>query len=302
MLADANQAAALLSVGHAVPPHRLLQSDAAAAARRIFAHRYAAFERIAPVFENAGIATRHAVRPVDWYSRRAAGRSAPRPIWRRAAPCSSRRASRALTRPAAGRGRRHHRHRLVDRHRHAQPRGARARAAWASAPTSRACRCSAWAAPAASPGWRSPPAGAGAAPGSNVLLVVVELCTLAFRLDQLARPNGRHRPVRRRRRRRVRAHGRGRLAAHRGAPASTLWPDTLDIMGWNVDPTGFGVIFDRAIPPFAEEHTGRPSTPSSARIGPGARRHRPLRLPSRRRQGGRGLEAALRPRPGLARP
>ena len=32
------------------------------------------------------------------------------------------------------------------------------------------------------------------------------------------------------------------------------WPDTLDIMGWNVDPQGFGVIFDRAIPPFAQEH------------------------------------------------
>jgi alkylresorcinol/alkylpyrone synthase len=32
------------------------------------------------------------------------------------------------------------------------------------------------------------------------------------------------------------------------------WPDTLDIMGWNIDPQGFGVIFDRAIPPFAEHH------------------------------------------------
>jgi alkylresorcinol/alkylpyrone synthase len=32
-----------------------------------------------------------------------------------------------------------------------------------------------------------------------------------------------------------------------------MWPDTLDIMGWDVDPQGFGVIFDRAIPPFAEE-------------------------------------------------
>ena len=30
------------------------------------------------------------------------------------------------------------------------------------------------------------------------------------------------------------------------------WPDTLDIMGWDVDPQGLGVIFDRAIPPFAE--------------------------------------------------
>src|SRR5882757_10202522 len=67
MLADANQAAALLSVGHAVPPHRMLQSDAAAAARRIFAHRYAAFERMAPVFETAGIRTRYTVKPLDWY-------------------------------------------------------------------------------------------------------------------------------------------------------------------------------------------------------------------------------------------
>ena len=61
------QSAALLSLGHAVPPHRLLQSDAAAAARRIFAHRYAAFERMAPVFETAGIRTRYTVKPIDWY-------------------------------------------------------------------------------------------------------------------------------------------------------------------------------------------------------------------------------------------
>ena len=33
------------------------------------------------------------------------------------------------------------------------------------------------------------------------------------------------------------------------------WPGTLDIMGWDVDSEGLGVIFDRAIPPFAQsEH------------------------------------------------
>ena len=64
---EASAGASLLSVGHAVPPHRMLQSDAAAAARRIFAHRYAAFERMAPVFETAGIRTRHTVKPIDWY-------------------------------------------------------------------------------------------------------------------------------------------------------------------------------------------------------------------------------------------
>jgi alkylresorcinol/alkylpyrone synthase len=33
------------------------------------------------------------------------------------------------------------------------------------------------------------------------------------------------------------------------------WPNTLDIMGRNVEPQDLGVIFDRAIPPLAEAHT-----------------------------------------------
>ena len=52
-----------------------------------------------------------------------------------------------------------HRHRrdgLLDRDRDAEPGGARLRAGWASAPTSRACRCSASAAPAAPRACRSP--------------------------------------------------------------------------------------------------------------------------------------------------
>lgn len=32
-----------------------------------------------------------------------------------------------------------------------------------------------------------------------------------------------------------------------------MWPDTLDIMGWDVDETGFGVVFDRSIPSFVTE-------------------------------------------------
>ncbi len=58
---------ALLSVAHALPPHRLLQTEAAEAARGIFAHRYAAFERMAPVFTTSGIEARHTVKPLDWY-------------------------------------------------------------------------------------------------------------------------------------------------------------------------------------------------------------------------------------------
>ena len=93
-----------------------------------------------------------------------------------------------------------------------------------------------------------------ARPGAIVLLVAVEICTLAFRLDELTKANivatalfgdGAAACV-------LRA-GEAGLAAVEMSGQHT-WPDTLDIMGWNVDPQGFGVIFDRAIPPFAEEH------------------------------------------------
>jgi alkylresorcinol/alkylpyrone synthase len=87
-----------------------------------------------------------------------------------------------------------------------------------------------------------------------VLLVAVEICTLAFRLDELTKANIVATAL----------FGDGAAAcvlrADEGGIATVemdgqhTWPDTLDIMGWSVDPQGFGVIFDRAIPPFAEEH------------------------------------------------
>ncbi len=40
------------------------------------------------------------------------------------------------------------------------------------------------------------------------------------------------------------------------ATGEKLWPDTLDIMGWSVDPEGFGVIFQRTIPDFVTENMG----------------------------------------------
>ena len=91
-----------------------------------------------------------------------------------------------------------------------------------------------------------------ARPGSVVLLVAVELCTLSFRLDELTKANivatalfgdGAAACVLR--------TGHGGVAAVEMSGQYT-WPDTLDIMGWSVDPLGLGVIFDRAIPPFAE--------------------------------------------------
>jgi alkylresorcinol/alkylpyrone synthase len=93
-------------------------------------------------------------------------------------------------------------------------------------------------------------------PGSNVLMVALELCTLAVRHDELSKANivaaslfgdGAAAVV-------LRAGDGG--ATRVEASGEKLWPDTLDIMGWSVDPEGFGVIFQRTIPNFVREQMG----------------------------------------------
>src|SRR5205085_5976217 len=57
----------LLSVSTAVPPHIVEQTDAKACAREAFGGKKALFDRLSGVFDNAGIARRHIVAPLDWY-------------------------------------------------------------------------------------------------------------------------------------------------------------------------------------------------------------------------------------------
>jgi alkylresorcinol/alkylpyrone synthase len=93
-----------------------------------------------------------------------------------------------------------------------------------------------------------------AEPGTHVLVVAIELCTLAVRLDKLTPGNfvalslfgdGAAAAV-------VKAGEEG--LAQISHTAEHTWPGTLDIMGWEVEPEGFGVIFDRSIPPFAAQN------------------------------------------------
>jgi alkylresorcinol/alkylpyrone synthase len=89
-----------------------------------------------------------------------------------------------------------------------------------------------------------------ARPGTNVLMVTVELCSLALRLDELTKAN-------------IIAtslfgDGAAAIVLRAGDGGATriehtgehLWPDTLDVMGWSVDPLGFGVILRRTVPEF----------------------------------------------------
>ena len=93
---------------------------------------------------------------------------------------------------------------------------------------------------------------AAAEPGSNWLFVTVETCSISIRLDSddpaavvataLFGDGAAAAVV---------TSGEHSLARIIGS-AEKLWPDTLRIMGWDVEDPGLAVVFDRAIPPFVE--------------------------------------------------
>ena len=57
----------LLSLATALPPHVVEQGEAKAKARELFGGRKELFDRLAGVFDNAGITRRHIVAPTSWY-------------------------------------------------------------------------------------------------------------------------------------------------------------------------------------------------------------------------------------------
>ncbi len=242
----------LLSVGTAVPLHVINQRDAAHVARDIFSARYEDFERLVKVFESSGILRRYLVKPLEWYVEQHGWSE------RNAAYLDG---ACALFVDAASRA-------LAD-----------AGLSAAEVDTVVTISSTGLATPgidsrvAEQLGFRSniervPVFGLGCAggvtglglgarlaqsrPGSCVLVVAVELCSVAFRLDKLTKENIVATAL----------FGDGAAACvlRVGDPGIAVvelsgqhtWPGTLDIMGWSVDDTGLGVIFDRAIPPFAE--------------------------------------------------
>jgi alkylresorcinol/alkylpyrone synthase len=99
-----------------------------------------------------------------------------------------------------------------------------------------------------------------AEPGEVVLVVAVELCTLAFRGDRGGKADvissalfgdGAAAAV-------LRVE-RGEGAVQIGAATEHTWPNTLDIMGWAVDPVGFGVVLSRSLPRFVEQRLAAPA-------------------------------------------
>ena len=96
-----------------------------------------------------------------------------------------------------------------------------------------------------------------ASPGCRVLLLVVELCGLTFRKNDVSKGNivgtalfsdGAAGAI-------VSCEGDGPVF---GASGEHTWPGTLDIMGWDIEDDGLKVRFSRNIPAFVEAELREP--------------------------------------------
>jgi alkylresorcinol/alkylpyrone synthase len=92
-----------------------------------------------------------------------------------------------------------------------------------------------------------------AAPGSRVLFLVVELCALCFRKDDTSKSNIVATAL----------FGDGAAAAvlscrgegpRLGAAGEHTWPQSLDVMGWDVAEDGLRAVFSRDIPTLVRRH------------------------------------------------
>jgi alkylresorcinol/alkylpyrone synthase len=92
-----------------------------------------------------------------------------------------------------------------------------------------------------------------AAPETRVLFLVVELCALSFRKNDASKSNlvatalfgdGAAAAI-------VSTGGRGPAF---GAAGEHTWPDSLDVMGWEIAEDGLKAIFSRDIPNLVERH------------------------------------------------
>jgi alkylresorcinol/alkylpyrone synthase len=242
--------AALLSLATSVPPHTFLQKDVMDAAWGIFGSRFPDYERFTSIYANTGIIKRHAVKPFEWYLTQRGWPERTVAFLEGAEALFVDAATKALANAnlkAAD----------VDTIVTVSSTGIATPSLEARVAGRMGFRSDVARVPVFGLGCAGGASGlsiasklAQANPGTNVLMVAVELCSLALRLDELTKANIVATSLF--------ADGAAAVLLRAGDGGETLveavgehlWPDTLGIMGWNVDPLGFGVIFRRTIPDF----------------------------------------------------
>jgi alkylresorcinol/alkylpyrone synthase len=250
----------LRSLATALPEHVLSQADVTRHAREIFAPMFGRFPKLEEVFQNAGIEQRYSVRPLEWFlsardfsERNAAYLQGARDLFIAAT-------ERALDRAGVLPG-------DVDVVVTVSSTGIATPSIDAHAAAHIGFRSDITRVPVFGMGCAGGVSGlalggrlALGAPGAIVLVAVIELCTLAFRQDRGSKADVIASAL----------FGDGAAAAvlQAGTPtagirlraaAEHLWPGTLDIMGWTMDPIGLGVVLSRALPEFVEQRLGEPA-------------------------------------------
>ena len=250
----------MLSLATAVPPNVLEQSAVADFARRIYAKPFARYPKLADVFMNAGIERRYSVRPIEWFDAPHDWSERTQAYLNGAGALFVEAAQAALDRAGISAS-------DVDVIVTASSTGIATPSLEARAAAQLGFKPSATRVPVFGLGCAGGVSGlsigarlARAAPGEIVLVVVVELCTLAFRSDRGAKADvistalfgdGAAAAV-------LRADG-GETGTQLGVSAEHTWPNTLDVMGWTVDPAGFGVVLSRSLPRFVEQRLAAPA-------------------------------------------
>ncbi|MDB5495630.1 MAG: chalcone synthase [Phenylobacterium sp.] len=242
----------IVSLETASPPFELPQDEVLAAVLAHFGDRFPLVERLAPVFANSGIRTRQAVRPISWYLEPRGWPERSEAYLEGALDLFVEAAGKALA--AAGITGAD-----VDIIVTASTTGIATPSLEARAMPRLGFRPDAARVPVFGIGCAGGATGlalaarlAAAQPGATVLFVTVELCTLALRHDEVTAADivatalfgdGAAACV-------LRADdGFARIASY----AEHTWSDSLDIMGWRVDPNGLGVMLSPTVPAFVQK-------------------------------------------------
>jgi alkylresorcinol/alkylpyrone synthase len=244
----------LLALSTALPPFALRQADIERRARAYFTGAAALdLDRLMPVFANAGIETRYSCVPLEWYDR-PHGWAERNELYLEHAVRLLERASRACLADAA----------LtpedIDAVITVSTSGIATPSLDARLLNRLGLRSDVVRMPIFGLGCAGGVAGlaraadlARARPGTNVLVLVVELCALCFRRGDSSKSNFVATAL----------FGDGAAAAlistagdgpRLGPAGEHTWPDSLGVMGWDVMEDGLKAIFSRDIPALVRSH------------------------------------------------
>ncbi|MDQ3126028.1 MAG: type III polyketide synthase [Pseudomonadota bacterium] len=244
----------LQSLALAWPPHVLRQEDVAANGAEMFATTHGGFERLAQIYRNALIETRHSCVPIEWYLKPHSFSERNDLFLENAVIVLAEAAEKALMQAGLEPG-------DIDAIVVVCTTGIATPALDARLMQVMPFRPDVRRAPIFGLGCAGGVVGlaraadmARAHPDEWVLLLVVELCALTFRAQDRSKSNLVATAL----------FGDGAAAAviscrsdaqgpALGASREYTWPDSLDVMGWDVADDGLKVVFSRDIPTLVQE-------------------------------------------------